>query len=30
LTYVFHHHDGDEHSLHAHVHRKLVYPYMAR
>uniref|UniRef100_A0ACD5VNP0 Uncharacterized protein n=1 Tax=Avena sativa TaxID=4498 RepID=A0ACD5VNP0_AVESA len=24
LTYVFHHHDGDEHSLHAHVHRKLV------
>ncbi|XP_037416637.1 uncharacterized protein LOC119279521 [Triticum dicoccoides] len=26
LTYVFHHHDGDEHSLHAHVHRKLVGP----
>ncbi|TVU04184.1 hypothetical protein EJB05_50277, partial [Eragrostis curvula] len=26
LTYVFHHHDGDEHSLHAHVHRKLVSP----
>jgi hypothetical protein len=26
LTYVLHHHDGDEHSLHAHVHRKLVYP----
>ena len=24
LTYVFHHHDGDEHSLHEHVHRKLV------
>uniref|UniRef100_A0A0E0JH24 Cytochrome C biogenesis protein transmembrane domain-containing protein n=1 Tax=Oryza punctata TaxID=4537 RepID=A0A0E0JH24_ORYPU len=23
LTYVFHHHDGDEHSLHEHVHRKL-------
>nr|CAB3472865.1 unnamed protein product [Digitaria exilis] len=26
LTYVFHHHDGDEHSLHEHVHRKLVSP----
>ena len=26
LTYVFHHHDGDEHSLHEHVHRKLGSP----
>ncbi|CAO2173987.1 unnamed protein product [Urochloa humidicola] len=26
LTYVFHHHDGDEHSLHGHVHQKLVSP----
>nr|CAB3476914.1 unnamed protein product [Digitaria exilis] len=26
LTYVFHHHDGDEHSLHEHVYWKLVSP----